>query len=305
MKTKDKSLEKSRRNSPRRILPWVVAGVLILGVLSVMPSVWALPQQVPDFQTVPTLTPIPPPATDPPPATSAPTDTPGPAGAPTATPGAGAPTATPSPGALTATPGAATSTATPGAGTPTASATPTRLGVTAVPIGPGACWTMPTPGFKPVRSQALEFEVNSDQALVVPGQTLTLRLTATNLGNEVIGDVLICNPLDPALQRGKSVVSQGRATLAAEGLIIEFGDLLPGDSATAQISLTIPADFPLGGVIQDQAWLFAQNQRASTGLLTWALPPVVSASHRGIAASCASVSGSDLLLSSSWHWPST
>ena len=75
MKTKDKSLE-VRRNSPRRILPWVVAGVLILGVLSVMPSVWALPQQAPDFQTVPTLTPIPPPATDPPPATSAPTDTP-------------------------------------------------------------------------------------------------------------------------------------------------------------------------------------------------------------------------------------
>ena len=116
--------------------------------------------------------------------------------------------------------------------------------------------------------------MNSDQALVVPGQTLTLRLTATNLGNEVIGDVLICNPLDPALQRGKPVVSQGRATLAAEGLIVEFGDLLPGDSATAQISLTIPADFPLGGVIQDQAWLFAQDQRASTGLLTWALPPV-------------------------------
>ncbi len=264
MKTKDKSLE-SRRNSPRRILPWVVAGVLILGVLSVMPSVWALPQQVPDLQTVPTLTPIPPPATAPPPVTSEPTDTPVPAEPPTETPGAGA---------ATATPGAITPTATPGAGTPTASATPTRLGITATPIGPGVCWTVPTPGFEPVRSQVLEFEVNSDQALVVPGQTLTLRLAVTNLGNERIGDVLICNPLDPTLQRGKPVVSQGKATFAKEGLIVEFGDLLPGDSATAQISLTIPADFPLGGVIQDQAWLFAQDQRASTGLLTWALPPV-------------------------------
>jgi hypothetical protein len=29
----------------------------------------------------------------------------------------------------------------------------------------------------------------------------------------------------------------------------------------------------LGGVIESQAWLFADGQRASTDLLTWALPP--------------------------------
>ena len=56
MKTNDRSPE-SRSNSLRRVLPWVVVGALVLGVLAVMPSVWALPQQAPDFQTVPTLTP--------------------------------------------------------------------------------------------------------------------------------------------------------------------------------------------------------------------------------------------------------
>ena len=59
----------------------------------------------------------------------------------------------------------------------------------------------------------------------------------------------------------------------SEGLIVEVGDLLPGIKATAEMSLTIPVEFPLGGVIQDQAWLFAEGQRASTNLLTWALPP--------------------------------
>ena len=55
MKTKDRSPE-SPSNSLRRVLPWVVVGALVLGVFAVMPSVWALPQQAPDFQTLPTLT---------------------------------------------------------------------------------------------------------------------------------------------------------------------------------------------------------------------------------------------------------
>jgi len=273
MKTTDRS-PASRSNSLRRVLPWVVVGAIVLGVLAVMPSVWALPQQAPDFQTVPTLTP-----TRPAGATATPTR---PAGA-TATPTQpGEPTNTPAPGAIpTETPGAATPTATSGAGTPTAtasvaptaSATPTRLRAAPAPIGPSVCWTAPTPGFEPERMQALEFVADSNQGLVVPGQTLKLRLTVTNLGDKAIEDVLICNPLDPALRRGKPVVSQGKASLVSEGLIVEVGDLLPGGKATAEISLTIPVEFPLGGVIQDQAWLFAGSQRASTNLLTWALPP--------------------------------
>lgn len=283
MKTKDR-LSESRSNSFWRVLPWVVAGALILGALALMPSVWALPQQAPDFQTVPTLTP-----TRPAGATATPTSPAGATATPTrpvdatATPTQpGEPTDTPAPGATpTETPGVDTPTATPGAGTPTAtasvaptaSAAPTRLGATPVPIGPSACWTVPTPGFEPERLQALEFVASSEQGLVVPGQTLTLRLTATNLGDKTIEDVLICNPLDPALQRGQPVVSQGKASLVNEGLIVEVGDLLPGIKATTEMSLTIPVDFPLGGVIQDQAWLFAEGQRASTDLLTWALPP--------------------------------
>ena len=273
MKTTDRSTE-SRSNSLRRVLPWVVVGAIVLGVLAVMPSVWALPQQAPDFQTVPTLTP-----TRPAGATATPTR---PAGA-TATPTQpGEPTNTPAPGATpTETPGVATPTATSGVGTPTAtasvaptaSATPTRLGAAPAPIGPSVCWTVPTPGFEPERLKVLEFVANSDQRLVVPGQTLRLRLMVTNLGDKAIEDVLICNPLDPALQRGKPVVSQGKASLVSEGLIVEVGDLLPGIKATAEMSLTIPVEFSLGGVIEDQAWLFAEGQRASTNLLTWALPP--------------------------------
>lgn len=267
-------LPESASSSLRLVLSWVVVGAFILGVLAVMPSVWALPQQAPDFQTVPTLTP-----TRPAGATATPTS---PAGA-TATPTQpGEPTDTPAPGATpTETPGGGIPTATPGIGTPTAtasvaltpSATSTRLGVVLTPIGPSNCLTVPTPGFEPEIIQALEFVANSDQGLVVPGQTLMLRLTATNLGDKIIQDVLICNPLDPALQRGKPMVSQGNASLVSEGLIVEVGDLLPGIKATAELSLTIPVDFPLGGVIEDQAWLFAEEQRVSTNLLTWALPP--------------------------------
>ena len=273
MKTNDRSPE-SRSNSLRRVLPWVVVGALVLGVLAVMPSVWALPQQAPDFETVPTLTP-----TRPAGATATPTR---PAGATTTPTEPGGPTDTPAPGATpTATPGAGTPTVAPGTATVTAtvtvaltpSVTPTRLGAAPAPIGPADCWTVPTPGFEPERMQAVEFVADSDQGLVVPGQTLRFRLTATNLGDNTIEDVLICNPLDPALQRGKPKVSQGKASLVSEGLVVEVGDLLPGIKATAEMSLTIPVGFPLGGVIDNQAWLFAEGQRASTNLLTWALPP--------------------------------
>ena len=273
MKTNDRSPE-SRSNSLRRVLPWVVVGALVLGVLAVMPSVWALPQQAPDFQTVPTLTP-----TRPAGATATP---PRPAGA-TATPTEpGGPTDTPAPGATpTETPGAGTPTVTPGTATVTAtvtvaltpSVTPTRLGTALAPVGPNDCWTVPTPGVEQERMQGLEFVADSDQRLVVPGQTLKLRLTATNLGDKTIEDVLICNPLDQGLQRGTPKVSQGKASLVSEGLVVEVGDLLPGIKATAEMSLTIPVGFPPGGVIDDQAWLFAEGQRASTDLLTWALPP--------------------------------
>ena len=303
MKTKDR-LPEFRSNSLRRVLPWVVVGALILGVLGLIPSVWALPQQAPDFQTIPTLTPTRPAGatatfTRPADATATPTRpadataTPTRPADATATPTRpadatatstppGELTDTPAPGATpTATPGVAAPTATPGVGTPTitasvaptASATPTRLGAAPAPIGPSVCWTVPTPGFEPERLRALAFDATSDQGLVVPGQTLSLRLAVTNLGDKAIKDVLICNPLDPALQRGKPVVSQGKASLVSEGLIVGIGELLPGVKATAQISLTIPVEFPLGSVIQDQAWLFAQGQRASTNLLTWALPP--------------------------------
>lgn len=273
MKTKDRSPE-SRSNSLRRVLPWIVVGALVLGVLAVMPSVWALPQQAPDFQTVPTLTP-----TRPAGATATPTR---PAGATTTPTEPGGPTDTPVPGATpTETPGAGTPTAAPGTATVTAtvsvaltpSVTPTQLGSAPAPIGPDDCWTVPAPGSEPERMQAVEFVADSDQGLVVPGQTLKLRLTATNLGGKTIEDVLICNPLDPALQRGKPEVSQGKASLVPEGLVVAVGDLLPGIKATAEMSLTIPVEFPLGGVIDDQAWLFAEGQRASTNLLTWALPP--------------------------------
>jgi uncharacterized repeat protein (TIGR01451 family) len=145
--------------------------------------------------------------------------------------------------------------------------------VTPLLIGLGDCWTVPTPGFEPVRVEALEFEASSDQGLVVPGQVVTLRLKATNVGSDVVENVLICNPLDPALQPGTPNTSQGEAALVAQGLVVDVGILQPNVSATTELTLTIPIDFPLGGVVEDQAWLFAEGQQVSTSLLTWALPP--------------------------------
>lgn len=273
MKIKDRSSVSESRPG-RGVLPWIVVGAVILGIFAIMPGAWALPEQAPDFQTVPTLTPTPTDraATPTPPRVTAtpgqPTDTPAPGATPTDTPAALTPTAVPQ----TATPLAGTPTAAASA-SPIASATATQVTVTPVPVGLGDCWTVPTPGFEPVQVESLKFEATSDQGLVVPGQVLTLRLTATNLGDDVVENVLICNPLDPALQRGTPTSTQGEASLVAQGLVVDVGDLLPAISATAELTLTIPIDFPLGGVIEDQAWLFAESQQVSTSLLTWALPP--------------------------------
>jgi uncharacterized repeat protein (TIGR01451 family) len=265
-----------------KILTWMIIGMVILGVLAVMPGVWALPEQSPDFQTLPTLTPTPTPRG----ATATPTR-PGATATPTQ-PAAtitptrpGEPTDTPVPGATpTNTPTIGTPTQAPGTGTPTVTATsaptnstPTRVGATPTQGKPAACWTVPTPGFDQVRVAGLAFEAASDQSLVVPGQTFSFRLTATNRGKETIAEVRICDPIDPTLSRGKPVTSQGNASLVPEGLIAELGALAPGDTATVEMPLTIPADFPLGGVIENQAWLFANGQQASTSLQTWALPP--------------------------------
>lgn len=242
-----------------RALPWALTGMFVLGLLAIMPGAWALPDQAPDFQTVPTLTPTP------------------------TRPGAG-PTATPTrPGAgPTATPGGPTSTPPPAA---TAPATPTPLpGATAsptprvspvLPVRPEAnpCWAVPTPGFAPEIAQQFVWSAASDQFLVVPGQTITLRLALENTGSSALQSVLICNPLDPVLVPDQPATTQGQARIESEGLLVELGNLAAGQTAQVELSLRIPADYPLGGVIESQAWLFAGGQRASTELLTWALPP--------------------------------
>lgn len=248
-----------RLRSPHTVV-WVVVGLFILGVLAIMPGAWALPDQAPDFQTVPTLTPTPT----------------RPSGGATVTPAA---TNTPLPGA-TAThtpPPGATATHTP---TPRTSATPSPTGTRtapapAAPAAPGAdpCWTVPTPGFVSERTLSLRWSIESDQFLVVPGQVITQRLLVENTGAVALPDVLICNPLDPDMALGQPITTQGMASMEPEGLLVELGDLAAGQTAQIELNMRIPADYPLGGVIESQAWLFAAGQRASTDLLTWALPP--------------------------------
>jgi uncharacterized repeat protein (TIGR01451 family) len=237
-----------------RALAWVIVGLFILGVLAIMPGAWALPDHTPDFQTVPTLTPTP--------------TRPGAGATATAPPAA---TNTPPPGATAA----STPTPPPGASaTPTATRTRTAP-LPAVPSQPGAgpCWTVPTPGFAPERALSLLWSIESDQFLVVPGQTITQRLLVENSGAITLSDVLICNPLNRALVAGQPSTTQGIASIEPEGLLVELGDLAAGQTAQVELSLGIPVDYPLGGVIESQAWLFTGGQRASTELLTWALPP--------------------------------
>ncbi len=243
----------------RRTLAWAIAGLVILGALAIMPGAWALPEHVPDFQTVPTLTPTPTrPGAGPTATPAPPTDTPAPPATPTPPPNATA-TPTPPPGATA---------------TPTATATrPATAPLPAIPAQPASCWTVPTPGFAPPRVASLVWTASSDQSLVVPGQTISQRFTVRNAGDATVIDALICNPLNPALIPGQPRASQGRARLEPQGLVVELGELAPGQSAQVELSLRIPDDFPLGGVIESQAWLFADGRRASTDLLTWALPP--------------------------------
>lgn len=267
------NLSPDKRLRWSRSLAWVAAGLFALGMLAIMPGAWALPDQSPDFQTVPTLTPTPTRPSGGPTATNTaqpdPTNTPQPGATNTPQPGA---TATPtSPSGATAT---STPTVRPGT---TPSPTRTRTGpLPAVSGQPGAnpCWTVPTPGFAPERiTSSLTLRMESDQFLVVPGQVITQRLLVENRGAVALSDVLICNPLDPDLVPGQPTASQGIASMEPEGLIAELGDLAAGQAAQVDLSIRIPVDYPLGGVIESQAWLFSAGQRASTDLLTWALPP--------------------------------
>lgn len=259
--------------SPRwsRTAAWVVVGLCILAALAIMPGAWALPEQTPDFQTVPTITPTPTRPGGGATSTPAATDTP-PPGA-TDTP---APTDTPPPGATATPTGAAAATATATA-TPTATPTATRAApVATLPVRPGAapCWAAPTPGFAPETTSALEWRAESAQFLATPGQTVTQRLLVRNTGASTLSNVVICNPLNPALVAGAPQTTQGQARIEPEGLLVELGSLAAGKSAEVTLDLTIPADYPLGGVIESQAWLlWDAGQRASSELLTWALPP--------------------------------
>lgn len=255
MNPNDNRSQPSKRPAARRTLTWTVVIVLGILLLAAIPSAWALPSQSPDFQTVPTITPTPP--------ASGATSTPNP-GNPTDTPGPGQATDTPPPGS--------TPTATTGA-TTTTTATATRAAVSTTAVLPSTCWTVPTPGFAPQSLDSIAFAVESDQFLVVPGQQVTLRYIVANQGAADLTDLLICAPLESILGRGQVSASDGTARLVADGLLVELAELAAGDSATVEVELTIPASAPLGSVVENQAWLFADGIRASTDLLTWALPP--------------------------------
>lgn len=232
----------------------VTAAVLLAAVISARPVAWARPSQAPDYQTVPTLTPTPrPPDPGQTPEPPASTNTPGPGQPSTATPAVTAPPPPlPPPGQTPVAPTVAA---------------PARS------VTPRTCLAVPTPGFAPVPLTTLTFEGLSDQFLVVPGQAISLRLVVTNPGKAPARDVLICSPLPPELVKGQPQASQGRARVDRLGLVAELGDLAPGRTAEVALTMTIPGSYPLGGVIENQAWLFTGDQRGSTRLLTWALPP--------------------------------
>ncbi|MEZ4770208.1 MAG: hypothetical protein R2844_17500 [Caldilineales bacterium] len=266
MNAKHNRTQPSGRPARRRLLLWTVGIVLGLALLSAMPGAWALPSQSPDFQTVPlwTATPTSPGATNTPPPDD-PTNTPIP-GQPTDTPAPPQSTNTPAPGS---TPSATANTTT----TTTTTATATRPPVAATAVVPATCLTVPTPGFSPQSVEGVGFAVESDQFLVVPGQQVRLRYIVTNQGDTDLTDLLVCAPLETILGRGQVSASDGTARLVADGLLFELAELGAGDSATAEVQLTIPANASLGSVIENQAWLFADGIQASTDLLTWALPP--------------------------------
>ena len=244
-----------RFQRPVRIGLWLVAATLfLLGLLAALPGAWALPHQAPDYQTVPTRTPTPTPRQ------SGPTRTPTRSSQPTATPVPAQPTATLLPNQPTATP------------LPSQPA----LGVSpaaGAAVWPVDCWAVPTPGFSAQPADGVAFRIAGGRPLVEPGRVVPLQLLVDNSGDQAIRNLLLCSPLDPALVATNPTASQGRVQLESQGLVVELGDLAPGTTARISVDLGIPEDYPLGGVIESQAWLFFEGQQASTELWTWALPP--------------------------------
>jgi len=219
-----------------RIAIYVLAGAAFLGALLVGPVAWATPGQSHDNQTVPTRTPKPPPQTPKPPE-------------PTVPSGGTGPGDTPAPPVATAPPGA---TAAPGeTPQPTATATIVPAAVTA--------------------RLALEKTVDRDMAW--PGVALRYTLVLQNTGTVSARQVVIEDPLPPALIPGEIIEGTG-ASWNQHTLQVQSAVLPPGGKVTVVFSAVVGPETTTAPTLVNAASASAAGGLVARASAAVALPPI-------------------------------
>jgi len=224
-----------RRNY--RLAGYLLAAVVLVGLMVSGPQAWATPDQTSSQQTVPTRTPKPQPTDRPPEATSPP---------PTAPP---PPTATPQPTAPAVT------------GTPPLRATATPIGSTL------------TPTMTPTASAAsLSLTVQANPSRVWAGLPVEYTLTLVNRSASPVRNVSMLDALPAALEPGGIIAGTG-ANWQDRTLRIEKDELKPGEQLEVIFQAIVAANVPPGTTIINQVDASAAGGLQAKASAAVVLPP--------------------------------
>ena len=227
-----------RRNY--RLAGYLLAAVVLVGLMASGPQAWATPDQISSAQdaTIPTRTPKPP-APEPQPATAT-------ASPPTVPPPS---TATPQPTALAVT------------GTP-------PLRPTASPVGPTLTPTAtPTPS-----AAALGLTVQAKPNRVWPGLPIEYTLTLVNQSANSVRNVSLLDALPAALEPG-GIISGAGATWQDRTLRIEKDELKPGERLEVIFQAIVATNLPPGTTIVNQVDASAAGGLEAKASAAVLLPP--------------------------------
>ena len=226
-----------RRNY--RLVGYLLAAVVLVGLMASGPQAWATPDQTSSAQmTVPTRTPKPPtPEPQPSTATASPPNVPPPS------------TATPQPTALAVT------------GTP-------PLRPTASPVGPTL-----TPTATPIPSAAaLGLTVQANPSRVWAGLPIEYTLTLVNRSANPVRNVSLLDALPAALEPG-GIISGAGATWQDRTLRVQKDELKPGERLEIIFQAIVAANLAPGTTIANQVDASAAGGLQAKASAAVALPP--------------------------------
>ncbi len=125
----------------------------------------------------------------------------------------------------------------------------------------------------------LQLEIQQSPPYASQGDTVELRFTVTNTGEQEVANVLLRNQL-PGELTYVSATADGDGTVSESnresGLIVrvKWPKLEVGESGSAIVSVTIASDLPAGAVVDDLAAVNADNAPSVTSAVSIGMAPI-------------------------------